>query len=283
VYKDSQSDRHLQPAGPRVNILSVASLSVLGIFVLAITLLIASDIAYLRKQSVGLGEFARILQSRQVAGAMRLSLITSFCALGLVLLVAVPCGLALSRYRFPGHALLNSLVDIPIVLPPIVLGISLLAFFATPTGREIHQWLDTLDRGFVSGLKIVLCQFLVSVSYCIRAMKAAFDSVDRRLEDVAMSLGSSTTGAFFRVTLPLASSGLVAGSVMAWARAIGVFGPLMVFVGTSTRVEVLPTTMWLELSIGNIEVSLVVALISIVLATYALAIVHYLAGERRWI
>jgi molybdate transport system permease protein len=275
-------DTQLTPAGSRINVLSVVCLTVLGLFITLIAVLIVSDVVYLRKEQVNLAQLAEILQSPQVARALKLSMATSFSALALVLVVAVPCGYALSRFRFPGRSILNSIVDIPIVLPPIVLGISLLAFFGTDVGRELQKWLDNLDRRFVSGLKIVLCQFLVSVSYCIRSMKAAFDAVDRRLEDVAMSLGSTTAGAFLRVTLPLASSGLVAGGVMAWARAIGVFGPLMVFVGTSTRVEVMPTTMWLELSIGNIEVSLVVALISILLAGYALALVHFLSGGRRW-
>jgi molybdate transport system permease protein len=262
----------------------VFCLGMLALFAAAIITLIVSDVQYLRKQNVGLARLGEILQSEQVAGALRLSLITSFWALLLVLAFAIPIGYALSRLRFPGRSLLNSLVDIPIVLPPIVLGISLLAFFGTGAGRSLQAWLDTLDRSFVSTLKIVLCQFLVSVSYCIRSMKASFDGVDRRLEDVATSLGCSSVGVFLRVTLPLAVSGLVAGGVMAWARAIGVFGPLMVFVGTSARVEVMPTTMWLELSIGHIEVSLVVALISIALAGYALALVHYVTGGKQtWI
>ena len=82
---------------------------------------------------------------------------------------------------------------------------------------------------------------------------------------------------------PLARSGLVAGGIMAWARAIGVFGPLMVFVGTSPRVQVMPTTMWLELSIGDIETSLVVALLAVLMAGAALALVHWLLPGRKWI
>jgi molybdate transport system permease protein len=69
---------------------------------------------------------------------------------------------------------------------------------------------------------------------------------------------------------------------MAWARAVGVFGPLMVFVGTSPRVLVMPTTVWLELSVGNIEVSLALALVMLVLAVAALAVVHRLAPGRKW-
>ena len=125
-------------------------------------------------------------------------------------------------------------------------------------------------------------QFLVSVSYCIRAVKASFDEVDKELEDVALTLGCTPFQCFRRITMPLAVNGLIAGCVMAWARAIGVFGPLMVFVGTSVRVQVMPTAMWLELSIGNIEKSFVIALIMVAIAGMALVLVHWLVPGRKW-
>ena len=127
-----------------------------------------------------------------------------------------------------------------------------------------------------------MCQYIVSVSYCIRATKSSFDDVDRRLEHVALSLGCSHWQAFCRVTLPLARNGLVAGGVMAWARAIGVFGPLMVFVGTGQSVQVMPTNMWLELNVGNIETALVVSLVTMSIAAIALVCVHHLAPGRKW-
>jgi len=282
---------HPPTVGRRANPLSVISLALLGVFVLVIAVLLAADIAYLFNHDVSAADLWRILTSEEVAAAIRLSLITSLVTLALVVVFAVPIGYALSRYRFFGHALLNTIVDVPIVLPPVVIGLSLLAFFGTPllaffgtpVGGAIKAALSKGDWTLVSGIGIVLCQFLVSISYCIRATKASFDSVDRNLEQVALSLGCSQWGAFWRVTLPLARSGLVAGGIMAWARAIGVFGPLMVFVGTSPRVQVMPTTMWLELSIGNVETSLVVALLAVLMAGAALALVHWLLPGRKWI
>ena len=84
------------------------------------------------------------------------------------------------------------------------------------------------------------------------------------------------------MTLPLARNGLIAGCVMAWARAIGVFGPLMVFVGTGSRVQVMPTNLWLELNVGNIENALVVALITMGIASIALVAAHCMAPGRKW-
>ena len=281
---------HPPTVGPRANPLSVVSLALLGAFVLIVAVLLVADLLYLVGRGVTLGDFWRILTSAEVAAAVRLSLITSLVTLVLVMIFAVPIGYALSRYRFFGHslpgkiihALLDTIVDVPIVLPPVVIGLSLLAFFGTPIGGMIKAALSKGDWTLVSGIGIVLCQFLVSISYCIRATKASFDSVDRSLEHVALSLGCSQWGAFRRVTLPLARSGLVAGGIMAWARAIGVFGPLMVFVGTSPRVQVMPTTMWLELSIGDIETSLVVALLAVLMAGAALAVVHWLLPGKKW-
>ena len=268
--------------GRPVHLLSVVSLSVLALFVFVILVLLASDVAYLVVHDVSWGDFGDILTSRAVRSAIRMSLITSLTSLLLVVAFSVPIGYALSRYRFPGHTLLNTMVDVPIVLPPVVIGLSLLAFFGTPVGDAIRLAMKSGGWSMISGIGIVLCQFLVSVSYAIRATKASFDSVDRRLEHVALTLGCSRWRAFRTVTLPLARNGLIAGAVMAWARAIGVFGPLMVFVGTGPRVQVMPTSIWLELSIGNIEVSLAIALVSVAIAGAALAVVHWLAPGRHW-
>jgi molybdate transport system permease protein len=273
---------HPPIAGRRAHGLKIITLSFLALFVAVILVLVASDVTYLANKGVSWGRLWQILTSGEVLAAIRLSLITSLISLGLVIAFSVPIGYALSRYRFPGHAILNTIVDVPIVLPPVVIGLSLLAFFGTPVGDAIKAGLKTANWSMVSGIGIVLCQFLVSVSYSIRACKASFDLVDRRLEHVALCLGCSQMKAFWRVSLPLARNGLIAGSIMAWARAIGVFGPLMVFVGTGPRVQVMPTSMWLELSIGNIEVSLAIALVALTMAGVALAVVHVLAPGRTW-
>ena len=278
----TDTERQLNVVGSKRSRLRFTALAFLATFVLIVAVLVAADVAYLVHWKVSPASLYRILMSPEVLYALRLSVITSVITLVLVMVCAVPVGYALSRCRFPGHALVNTVVDVPIVLPPVVIGLSLLAFFGTPVGGWIKIALKSLNVSLISGVGIVMCQFLVSVSYCIRATKASFDSVDRRLEHVALSLGCSPWGAFRRVTLPLARNGLIAGGVMAWARAIGVFGPLMVFVGTGPRVQVMPTNMWLELNVGNIEVALVVALVTMLLAGAALLLVHRLAPGRTW-
>jgi molybdate transport system permease protein len=276
-------DEHPSPVGRRVHFLSVASLTCLALFALLVLMLVAADVWYLVQRGVTPGDFWRTLTSAKVLGGIRLSLVTSTVTLVLVLVFAVPIGYALSRYRFPGRALVNVVVDAPIVLTPVVIGLSLLALFGTPVGSWIRAGIERGGWSLDSALGIVLCQFLVSVSYCIRAAKASFDAVNRELEHVALTLGCSRWGAFRQVTVPLARSGIIAGGVMAWARAIGVFGPIMVFIGTSPRVTVMPTAMWLELNTGNVETSLVIALVALVLAGAALGVVHWLAPGRKWL
>ena len=291
----------------------VFSLVALALFTGVIALLIVSDLIYMAHWQVGPAKVWKILSSGEVVCSLYLSLLTSCLTLFYVLITAIPIGYALSRCRFPGHSIVDTVVDIPIVLPPIVLGLSLLAFFGTDFGTSVKEGLNALcdslhaglaaalgifkgtsagnhlldfwnntDPGVDGILGIVMCQYLVAVSYCVRAMKSAFEEVDANVEDVALTLGCSRYKVFRRVTLPLARNGLVAGGVMAWARAIGVFGPLMVFVGTGRRVQVMPTTMWLHLNIGNVEAALVVSMITILIAGTAILLVHKLAPGRRW-
>ncbi len=181
---------------------------------------------------------------------------------------AIPIGYALSRFRFPGHVLVDSIVDLPIILPPLLVGLSLLVFFQTRTGRFIE---DAGLRFVFQQKGIVLCQFLVAASFGIRAVKLTFDGIDPRLEHVAMTLGSTRAGAFFRVALPLARRGILTGAILIWTRAFGVFGPMMVFVGAvRMRTEVLPTTIYLEQSVGRIEVALAAAVLMLLVATVGL-------------
>ena len=247
------------------------------VFILLVIGLLAADVAYLGAKGSGWRAAAAILTQPRILFALRMSVATSLTTLVLIMLTAIPVGYALSRYRVPGRSVANALIDMLIVMPPVVAGISLLAFFSFGIGAPIRQAIESAHMTLVSGIGIVMSQYIVAVSYCIRSAKSAFDGVDPSLEQVAQVLGCSEWQTFWRVSVPLARNGLIAGGVMAWARALGVFGPLMVFVGTGPRVLVMPTTLWLELSIGNIETAVTIALVMLAMAGTALALVHRLA------
>jgi molybdate transport system permease protein len=269
-----QSAAATPETGLHGRLFAAATLSFVGLFVAAFLALFAADASYVNAAAVD-----QVLHSEEIRHALWLSLWTSGLTVIIGLLFAIPMGYALSRYRFPGHALVDSIVDLPIILPPLVLGLSLLVFFRTDAGRAIQStgWKFVLEQK-----GIVLCQFLVSASFGIRAVKLTFDGIHPRIEHVAMTLGCTRTGAFFRVALPMAWRGIIVGGILIWTRAFGLFGPLQVLVGAvPNRTEVLPTTMYLEQSVGHLEVALAVALLMLALATVALVIVRTVGLRQR--
>jgi molybdate transport system permease protein len=204
-----------------------------------------------------------------VRSALWMSTWTSLTTVAISLIFAIPVGYVLSRQTFPGRSWVDAIVDLPIVFPPLVAGLTLLVFF---TQTSLGRWIEDSGFRFVFQPKgIVLCQFFIAASYAVRAAKVGFDGVDRRMEHVALTLGHSEWSVFRRVSLPLARNAIIAGAIMTWARAFGTFGPLLIFVGSFRgRTEVLSTTIFLEQSVGRLDVALVIALLLIGIALAAL-------------
>ena len=259
----TRSRRSAPVGGWASRLFAAAMLTFVVLFVGGWLALFSADVAYTNWSSV-----REVIHSREIRAALWLSLWTSGLSVLIGVVFAIPMGYALSRYRFPGHVVVDSLFDLPILLPPLIIGLSLLVFFRTDFG----QFLEQSGFKFVFQKKgIILCQFLSAASFGIRAVKLTFDGIDPRLEHVALTLGYGRAGAFFWVALPLAWRGIVAGAMLIWTKAFGLFGPLMVFVGAvRMRTEVLPTTIYLEQSVGRIEVALAVTILMLLLATAAL-------------
>lgn len=261
--------------------LAIVTLSFLALFTGMVVAIIAANIF---SRFFQFSTVVELFQKPLVVQAMKLSAMTSLTTLALVVLFCIPCGYALSRYRFFGHAVIDTIIDLPIIMPPLAIGVLLLVLFASSPGRWLGARMDSvgLDRNAAAG--IVLCQFLLSAPFAIRAAKAAFQGVDSRLEGVALTLGCTRWQAFRKVALPMARGGVLAGCIVAWARAVGLYGPLMVFVGcVRGKSEVLPNTIYLEISTGGIEVALAATMVMIAMAGGALVLIHALAGnKRRW-
>lgn len=246
---------------------------VAGGYLALILAMLAADATW-----VAPGELLRSLRSEEIAASIRLSLLTCTASALLALLVAVPIGYLLSRASFPGKALIDGLLDIPIVLPPLVIGLSLLILFRAPvpfTGQRLN---DLLPVTYTVGA-VVLAQFVVGAAFAVRTMRATFDHLPHRPEDVARVLGCSRAQAVWLVTLPSARRGMVTAVTLAWARAMGEFGPILVFAGaTRMRTEVMPTTVFLELSVGNLEPALAVSLLMVAMSVGVLVLVR-VAGD----
>ncbi|RJP31095.1 MAG: ABC transporter permease subunit, partial [Candidatus Omnitrophota bacterium] len=130
---------------------------------------------------------------------------------------------------------------------------------------------------------VILAQFMVACAFAVRTMRATFDQINPRQEQVALTLGCSRAQAFWLVVLPEARRGLLTAATLAWARSLGEFGPILVFSGaTRNKTEVLSTSVFLELSIGNIEAAVAVSMIMVIAAVAVLVIVRVYGAERSW-
>jgi molybdate transport system permease protein len=196
------------------------------------------------------------LGSSVVTEALRLSLVTSSIS---------AVAFLLARYRFPGRAVVDSLVDLPMVLPPAVAGLGLLMAF----GRRgiLGGALDVLglELAFTTAA-VVMAQTFVAAPFYIRSAKAGFEAVDQELERVSATLGSSRLRTFFRVTVPLAGPALMGGAVMAWARALGEFGATIMFAGnTIGRTQTMPLAIYIAFQ-DDLTAALVLAGILVVVS-----------------
>lgn len=163
--------------------------------------------------------------------ALTLSLWTSAVTVTLAVVAGTPVAYWLARTTFRGKAVVDALVDLPIVLPPTVAGVALLTAFGRRglVGEPIEEW-----TGFTFGfstLAVIMAQLLVSAPFYVRAAASGFSAVDPQLERVAYTLGASRTRTFVRIVLPQALPALLAGMVLCWARAMGELGATLIFAG----------------------------------------------------
>ena len=250
-----------------------ASAAVMGAYAALLLAMLAAMVLYTSPAAL-----VQTFQSREIRHAAALSLVTSTIAAIVSLWVAVPTGYLLARFRFPGKRLLDLLFDIPILLPPLVVGIALLIMFRTIPGRwfEGSVFLVTYEVP-----AIILAQFTVACAFAVRTMRVTFEGIDPRMEDVARTLGCSRGSAFFHVTLREARPGVIAAGTLAWARALGEFGPVLVFAGTTRmKTEVLPTSVFLEWNLGEIEGALAVSILLVLIAVVVLGATRMLGLPR---
>lgn len=219
----------------------------------------------------GAGGLAAALADPRTLAAARLSLLAAVSATALSFALALPAGYALSRYPFAGRALVDAILELPLVVSPIALGAALLLFFNTPTGRII----EGLCGGFVFAASgIVLAQFTATAGFATRLVKAAIDEVPPRIEAVAESLGATPLQAFLRVVLPRAAGGLTAALILTFAKCMGEFGATVTLAGTMPgRTETLPVSIHLRIQSFDLPgaAALILLLIALGLGVSAVA------------
>lgn len=260
----------------------------LWVYLGLILLLVAADIWYILASMDGSEGISEMLDWENLWQSVKLTFLSSTVSAILSVLIAVPVGYLLSRYRFFGKSLIDAVLDIPVVLPPLVIGLSLLILFNNFPPRALDMGVCSLDEMMSSWgmrvthtkLAIVIAQFTVACAFAIRMMKVSFDQIDPRSEQVAMTMGASRGRAFFDVVLPQSYHGMVAAGMLAWARALGEFGPILVFAGaTRGKTEVLATSVYLEINTGNLKGAVLISLIMIALAVMTILIVRVLTKK----
>lgn len=270
-----------------------------GAYVLLIVSMLLADTVYMIQESLAAASrsgdswFTALVVDNPIAVALRdrkiqysiwLSLISCSLSAILSVLVAVPTGYLMSR---PWRSirpwlnwlvnliklLIDAILDIPIVLPPLVVGLSLLIlfqFFPSFLARSVVYQIPA----------VVLAQFSVACAFAVRTMKATFDHIDPRCEQVALSLGCTKTEAFGWVVLPESMRGITTALTLAWARSLGEFGPLLIFAGaTRMKTEVLSTSVFLEMNVGNIAAAVAVSLIMVVAAVIVLILARMFGSQ----
>jgi molybdate transport system permease protein len=209
--------------------------------------------------------------------ALKLSLICSLWATGLSLAFGIPLAWVLARTHFPGRDLVRTLTVLPMVLPPVVGGVALLLAFGRDglLGRPLYHWFGVQLTFSTAGA--VLAETFVAMPFLIITVEAALRSMDGRYEEAAANLGAGRWTTFRRVTLPMISPSVVAGTALTWARALGEFGATITFAGDiQGRTETLPLAVYLALQ-GNEHVA-----IALSLSLLAISIVVLVSLRGRW-
>ncbi|WP_292365030.1 MULTISPECIES: ABC transporter permease [unclassified Methanoculleus] len=246
----------------------------LALFLLFVTLPVAS--LFLR---ISLEAFLRSLAEPVVLDALSLSLVTATVSTAIVVLFGTPLALVNARRDYPGRALVDTLTDLPIVLPPAVAGIALLMAF----GRRgvVGQYLDVFGISIAfTTVAVVLAQVFVASPFYIRQARASFEAVDRLYEDAARTLGASPATVALRITIPLAWSGLVSGAILSFARALGEFGATIMFAGNfQGRTQTMPLAIYTTMQ-GDLDAAISLAIILVVISFAVIAAVKVVTRRR---
>lgn len=217
------------------------------------------------------------LTNPQVVQAVRLSLLTTGISTLLTLLFGTPLAYWLARRRFRGRAAIDTLLDLPMVLPPSVAGIALLLAF----GRRGLLGAYLADAGLniaFTQTAVVLAQIFVAAPFYVKSAIAGFGGVDQELEQAAALDGADQWAIFRFITIPLAWSALFGGAVMTWARALGEFGATIIFAGNFPgRTQTMPLAIYI-----GFELELTIALtLSVILLTISFLVLFIVKGLLR--
>lgn len=241
--------------------------------ILVILIVVSVSLVIIR----GIPQFWISLHSPEILFAIKLSLYTSLLSTLFCTIISIPVAYYLARIKSTYTLLVNTVLDIPLALPPIVSGVALLLLFGT---TEFGRTASHIGLNFVFTVQgIILAQVFVNISYMIKVIYTSFISVSPRMEFVARGLGYNQLETFVRITLPLAKQGILAAIIITWAKALGEFGAALMLAGaTRMKTETLPLSLFLNMSTGELELAMAAATILIVISVLSLLIFEFLGS-----
>nr|WP_194815705.1 molybdate ABC transporter permease subunit [Nocardia sp. XZ_19_385] len=218
------------------------------------------------------------LFSAEVLTALRLSLVCATLATVICLVLGIPLAWLLARGDVPGRGLLRALVTVPLVLPPVVGGVALLLVLGRRglVGQYLHEWFGVSLPFTTTG--VVIAEAFVAMPFLVISVEGALRAADPRFEEAAATLGASRWLTFRRVTLPSVLPGVIAGSVLCWARALGEFGATITFAGNFPgKTTTMPLAVYLALETDP-DAAIVLSLVLL-----AVSVIVLVALRERWI
>jgi molybdate transport system permease protein len=210
--------------------------------------------------------------------ALLLSIRTTSISLVIIILVGTPAAYVLARAEFPGRRVVDTLIDVPAVLPPSAAGIALLLAFGRLglVGEYLHAFGITVS---FTTAAVVMAEVFVAAHFFVRQAVVGFAQVRRDVEEAAMVDGASRFSVFIRVTVPLAFPALVAGAVMAWARALGEFGGTIIFAGSFPGVtQTIPLAIFAARE-SNFDAAVALSVMVLVFAFAVILVARFLLGK----
>ncbi len=249
------------------------SMFLLGCLALGLTFLILTLFPLLHLTTLDSPRTLGVVMEREdVRRAIGVSISSSTVATFVIALWGVPLAFALARLNIKGKAIVEAFIDMPILVPQSVVGIALLTLLGpgSPLGRAFDEHLGLkIDNSF---LGLVIAQIFVSCPFLIKTSLTAFEAVPRHLESAARILGASPRGAFFRVSLPLASRGILIGMILSWSRAISEFGSIILFASSPLTAPILVHT---EFAKAGLAESRPIAVLLLLICLWIFVMLHF--------
>ncbi len=247
---------------------------VAGILIATVTLYLALPILALFLR-VTPDMFFTSLKDPDVISALWISIFTTVMTLVVVIVVGTPFAYFHSKYSYPGKVIVDTLIDLPLVLPPAVAGVALLVLYGRVglLGRYFNMF--GIQLAFTT-LAVIMAQVFVSSPFYIRQAKSLFDQLDPAYEQTARTLGASSFRILTLVTLPMTAGGLVSGAVMTFGRALGEFGATIMFAGNLPGVtQTMPLAVYVGME-GDINVGLTISILLVIISFTMMIIIKYI-------